>query len=624
MNTNWNADDAIQMVLECADRNHVNVHKFGNRGRTDRIVFRDGKPVSGLEKPEVSCSFTFGEGYDYDTGKCYNYTIHLWGERIEHQSWKGNTLEEFKNDINIFEGQWNMARKMLKENKVKIRESLENDNWDDVDEFSGVEDDDDLAAPLEPRGGWGTFVDEFGVNAASLETEKAYGEYTDDMESSIADTMPVYKKGLFGRDSEYYNRDYIDAPNYMDKNGDNAPEEIEWKLTKRVAENEDRRRVTEMARTIKDCNDYKGFTNYQKNKAYNYMKNFLEDIGASDITGSAEKQISGKYWGVEFTLNLAGMGGHAYTIDVMNVVKATIQDQWQGDSFKDFLEDLEDMKNDYMYSDAYMKESKKQNKESLQEATSWNKKFAKLIKERLVGIFRDWVDEDNAQGMVDDFGISVDNPVEELIDEIIDNEYDELHEGRYDDDEYLDQLGVEELEHEDLEATGNEILDEIKSWDIDKKRKVFGERYCKKLEKQFMYVSPMDHPDDVEDDDEDDEYIPEEDGWVLTPEAIERWKEHNRALDKKIRAGLFHWNSMIWGDKWGDDIYSNIGTTSSPSIWLKLNKEGYAKIIKITFPYKSFEPKEETIYETEGVSTPEDIDELFDKFLELNDVYTIE
>ena len=66
-----------------------------------------------------------------------------------------------------------------------------------------------------------------------------------------------------------------------------------------------------------------------------------------------EKQVSGKFWDLEFTLNYAGMGGRGYTIDVMNVTDGTIQDQWVGDTYSDFLADFRELKNEYcdLYTD---------------------------------------------------------------------------------------------------------------------------------------------------------------------------------------------------------------------------------------------------------------------------------
>ena len=258
-------------------------------------------------------------------------------------------------------------------------------------------------------------------------------------------------------------------------------------------------KVQEMARTIKDYNEYKGFTPAQKNNAFHGFVNFLDDIGAP-WESNKDKQVSGKYWGIEFTLNYAGMGGHAYTIDAMNVVNGTIQDQWVGDSYPDFLEDLSELRSEYgaKHSGRYpddpenLEESKK-----VKESASWVKKFKQAIRVRVVGIFRDWVDEDNAQGMVDDFNINPDNAVEELIDEILGNEADEIHEGRYSD--FLKELDDDDVSQRDLEGVGEEYLDELNNLDIEEKRRIFGKSHCNKLEKQMQTVSAFGDDDDDED-----------------------------------------------------------------------------------------------------------------------------
>ena len=259
---------------------------------------------------------------------------------------------------------------------------------------------------------------------------------------------------------------------------------------------EGKKKVREMARTIKDFNEFHGFTESQKNDAFAYMKNFLEDLGASDITARTGKQISGKFFGVEFTLNVAGMGGHAYTIDAMKTLDGTIQDQWIGDSMNDFVEDFKEMKNEYMYRPEEVEESKKRNKKVIKESTSWEKKFKGEIRQRVVGIFRDWVDEDNAQGMVDDFDIDPDNAVEELINEILENEADEIHEGRYED--FLKEVDDDGVNQSALEEVGEAYLDELEDLDIEEKKRIFGKSHCNKLEKQMPTVSAFGDDEDEE------------------------------------------------------------------------------------------------------------------------------
>ena len=261
---------------------------------------------------------------------------------------------------------------------------------------------------------------------------------------------------------------------------------------------EGKNKVREMARTIKDYNEFKGFTPAQKNNAFHKFVDFLDSIHAP-WESNKDKQVSGKYWGIEFTLNYAGMGGHAYTIDAMNVVSGTIQDQWVGDSYPDFLEDLSELKNEYgaLHSGHYPEDPENlEESRKLKESYSWEKKFKQEIRVRVVGIFRDWVDEDNAQGMVDDFDIDPDNAVEDLINNILENEADEIHEGRYAD--LLDNDEDEEDQQDALEEIGEAYLDELEDLDIEEKRRIFGKSHCNKLEKQMQSVSAFGDDEDEE------------------------------------------------------------------------------------------------------------------------------
>ena len=127
---------------------------------------------------------------------------------------------------------------------------------------------------------------------------------------------------------------------------------------------EGKRKVREMAHTIKDYDTFEGNGLYdtfegnglspdQKDEAFQKFVDFLEYIGATWDAPNKEKQVSGKFWDLEFTLNYAGMGGRGYTIDVMNVTDGTIQDQWVGDTYSDFLVDFRELKNEYqdLYTD---------------------------------------------------------------------------------------------------------------------------------------------------------------------------------------------------------------------------------------------------------------------------------
>lgn len=126
--------------------------------------------------------------------------------------------------------------KMSKDEETRIREAVGDylyddedglpvydggeEDWDDLGYTipdAGVSDDDDPTRPEEPKDGWD------GIEQASAAAEKEYADYSDDMEREIADTMPVFKKGLLGGDTDNYTDDYLDAPNMFDpERGDNA------------------------------------------------------------------------------------------------------------------------------------------------------------------------------------------------------------------------------------------------------------------------------------------------------------------------------------------------------------------------------------------------------------------
>lgn len=254
---------------------------------------------------------------------------------------------------------------------------------------------------------------------------------------------------------------------------------------------EGKRKVREMARTIKDYDTFegKGLSPNQKDRALQKFVGFLEYIGATWEAPNREKQVSGQIWDLEFTLNYAGMGGRGYTIDVMNVTDGTIQDQWVGDTYSEFLADFEELKNEYcdLYTDVDDPENLEESRR-INESAFWKKKFERKIKQRVVGIFQDWVDEDDAQGLVENFDIDPDNAVEDLIDEILENEADEIHEGRY--KEFLRNIVDEDdVDQDEIEEVGEAYLDKLEDLDIKTKRRIFGSSYCNKLEKQMKGVS---------------------------------------------------------------------------------------------------------------------------------------
>ena len=82
--------------------------------------------------------------------------------------------------------------------------------------------------------------------------------------------------------------------------------------------------------------------------------------------------------------------------------------------------------------------------------------------------------------MVEEFGIDPDNAVEELIDEILENEADEIHEGRYKEFLYT-IIDEEDVGQDEIEEVGEAYLDKLEDLDIKTKRRIFGSSYCNKL-----------------------------------------------------------------------------------------------------------------------------------------------
>jgi hypothetical protein len=114
--------------------------------------------------------------------------------------------------------------------KISRRMREAEEDWDDLgydEDDAGVEDYDD---PSEVLDGEDYFTyddpDYIGMN----DGERAYDHYDSDMEDVIADSMPTRRKGLgIGKkrgDSSYFDKDYLEAPDMWEENGDIAPEVI--------------------------------------------------------------------------------------------------------------------------------------------------------------------------------------------------------------------------------------------------------------------------------------------------------------------------------------------------------------------------------------------------------------
>lgn len=239
----------------------------------------------------------------------------------------------------------------------------------------------------------------------------------------------------------------------------------------------------------------------------------------------------------------------------------------------------------------------------IKESTSWEKKFEQKIKQRVVRIFQDWVDEDNAQGMVDDFDIHPDNAVEELINEILENEADEIHEGRYEDFLYT-IMDEEDINQKEIEKVGEAYLDKLEALNIEEKRKTFGKSYCNKLEKQMQYVSAFG-------DDEDEDYTEKpsdyEKYWKIEPEAIERFRERARELERRIVYNV-HWRYMPYKESEKDEMFFEINYN-----YLEIKCDGTGRIYKVI----DWTGATKTLATLGDIITAKDVDEAFDKYSEI-------
>ena len=246
-------------------------------------------------------------------------------------------------------------------------------------------------------------------------------------------------------------------------------------------------------------------------------------------------------------------------------------------------------------------ESKKRNLKESQ--TEFKKYFEKGIKNRLAKLFKEFVHEDDAQGLVDDFDIDPSNAVKGLFDEIVANEYDELHEGRYDDEFYDEDEGIG---HRAFERIGNKVLDKLSKWSYDQICELVGKEYCDKLEKQMQDLG-NEHSEDedyVEDPSDYEKY------WKIEPEAIERFRERARELEQKIVYNV-HWRYMPYKESEKDDMYFEINRN-----FLEINCDGTGKIYKVNY----YTGETKTFTTLEGIITAKDIDDAFDKYSQIINV----
>lgn len=77
----------------------------------------------------------------------------------------------------------------------------------------------------------------------------------------------------------------------------------------------------------------------------------FENCEYLDVPGKDVTQLSIR--GITKSGSGANLWWSGYTIDVMNITDGTIQDQWVGDTYSDFLADFEELKNEYcdLYTD---------------------------------------------------------------------------------------------------------------------------------------------------------------------------------------------------------------------------------------------------------------------------------
>lgn len=230
----------------------------------------------------------------------------------------------------------------------------------------------------------------------------------------------------------------------------------------------------------------------------------------------------------------------------------------------------------------------------------FEKYFEKEIKDRLANLFRDFVDEEDMQSLVDDFGIDPSNAVEGLFKDLVNNEYDELHEGRYED--LKDE--EDDITHSALERIGNKILDKILKWDYNQICNLVGKAYCTKLEKQMQDLG--------NESSEDEDYAegPSDYDWKIEPEAIERFRERAKELERRIVYNA-HWRYMPYKESEKDEMYFEINYN-----FLEIKSDGTGKIYKVNY----YTGETKTFTTLEDIITVEDVDAAFDKYSEIINV----
>ena len=111
--SSWSMDDtevALQMVREFAEKHH-NVIKTSSTKNNEAIVNIDGS--------DFYCTIALGDCVNLQENKNYGYHIFISGKKLTNrEDWWGDTLEEFKKDLEEFDSVYHFAETGLKLNEA--------------------------------------------------------------------------------------------------------------------------------------------------------------------------------------------------------------------------------------------------------------------------------------------------------------------------------------------------------------------------------------------------------------------------------------------------------------------------------------------------------------------------
>lgn len=107
----WSTDDSeagLQMMMEFAEQHHT-VIKF-NRTKNNEIIIN-------IDGSDFYCTIALGDCVNLKENKNYGYHIFISGAKLSsRKDWWGNTLEEFKRDLEEFDSVYHFAETGLREN----------------------------------------------------------------------------------------------------------------------------------------------------------------------------------------------------------------------------------------------------------------------------------------------------------------------------------------------------------------------------------------------------------------------------------------------------------------------------------------------------------------------------